>query len=65
IPSPNVAEDHQTKNAKAISDRDGAILLKEIQLDTQFQGIFSDLMANGEKRQKLRNSKKNGFKPDT
>ncbi|RZJ60993.1 MAG: UDP-N-acetylglucosamine--N-acetylmuramyl-(pentapeptide) pyrophosphoryl-undecaprenol N-acetylglucosamine transferase, partial [Flavobacterium sp.] len=53
IPSPNVAEDHQTKNAKAISDRDGAILLKEIQLDTQFQGIFSDLMDNGEKRQKL------------
>jgi len=29
IPSPNVAEDHQTKNAKAIVDKNGAILLKE------------------------------------
>jgi UDP-N-acetylglucosamine--N-acetylmuramyl-(pentapeptide) pyrophosphoryl-undecaprenol N-acetylglucosamine transferase len=30
IPSPNVAEDHQTKNAKAIVDKKGAILLKEM-----------------------------------
>lgn len=29
IPSPNVAEDHQTKNAKAFSDRGAAILLPE------------------------------------
>lgn len=29
IPSPNVAEDHQTKNAKVLSDQDAAILLSE------------------------------------
>jgi UDP-N-acetylglucosamine--N-acetylmuramyl-(pentapeptide) pyrophosphoryl-undecaprenol N-acetylglucosamine transferase len=29
IPSPNVAEDHQTKNAKAFSDVGAAILLPE------------------------------------
>ena len=29
IPSPNVAEDHQTKNAKAIVDKKGAILIIE------------------------------------
>jgi UDP-N-acetylglucosamine--N-acetylmuramyl-(pentapeptide) pyrophosphoryl-undecaprenol N-acetylglucosamine transferase len=54
IPSPNVAEDHQTKNAQAVVDKEGALLIKEIQLDTQFQPIFSDLMANGEKQLKLR-----------
>ncbi|MNK06976.1 UDP-N-acetylglucosamine transferase [compost metagenome] len=54
IPSPNVAEDHQTKNAKAIVDKEGALLLKETQLDTQFQPVFSDLMTNTEKQQKLR-----------
>ena len=27
IPSPNVAEDHQTKNARALSDRDAAVLI--------------------------------------
>lgn len=53
IPSPNVAEDHQTKNAKAISDKEGAILLKEVQLDTQFQDAFSDLVTNEDKCRKL------------
>lgn len=40
IPSPNVAEDHQTKNAKAIVDKKGAILLKESELDTKFGITF-------------------------
>jgi len=29
IPSPNVAEDHQTKNARALSDREAAILIPD------------------------------------
>ena len=53
IPSPNVAEDHQTKNAQAIVDKDGAILLKEAQLDTQFQPVFADLITNEEKQGRL------------
>jgi UDP-N-acetylglucosamine--N-acetylmuramyl-(pentapeptide) pyrophosphoryl-undecaprenol N-acetylglucosamine transferase len=53
IPSPNVTEDHQTKNAQAVVDKVGAILLKESQLDTQFQPVFADLLGNTEKRQKL------------
>ena len=31
IPSPNVAEDHQTKNAQAITDKNAAILIKRSQ----------------------------------
>ncbi len=53
IPSPNVAEDHQTKNAQAIVDKQGALMLKEMQLDTQFQNVFRDLLVNEEKQQKL------------
>lgn len=53
IPSPNVAEDHQTKNANAIVQKEGAVMLKEIQLDTQFQDVFRDLITNDEKRRKL------------
>ncbi|MEI6507906.1 MAG: undecaprenyldiphospho-muramoylpentapeptide beta-N-acetylglucosaminyltransferase [Bacteroidota bacterium] len=30
VPSPNVAEDHQTKNAMALVDREAAILVKDI-----------------------------------
>ena len=29
IPSPNVAEDHQTKNAMALVDKDAAIMVKD------------------------------------
>ena len=53
IPSPNVAEDHQTKNAKAIADKDAALLIKEKDLETEFEKQFSDLISNEEKRKKL------------
>ena len=46
IPSPNVAEDHQTKNAKAIVEKNGALLLKESELDEKFNTVFSDLVIN-------------------
>lgn len=53
IPSPNVAEDHQAKNAQAIVDKNGALMIRENQLDTQFQSVFSDLLTNDEKRRSL------------
>lgn len=46
IPSPNVAEDHQTKNAQAIVDKKGALLLKEVELDSHFVSVFNDLLSN-------------------
>lgn len=46
IPSPNVAEDHQTKNAQAIVAQKGALLLKESELDSQFETVFADLLTN-------------------
>ncbi len=46
IPSPNVAEDHQTKNAQSIVDKKGALMIKESELDTNFNSVFSDLVAN-------------------
>lgn len=46
IPSPNVAEDHQTKNAKSIVDKNGALLIKESDLDEKFETILSELVSN-------------------
>lgn len=51
IPSPNVAEDHQTKNALSIVNNNAALLLKETELD-RFQAMFSELI-NDEKLQQL------------
>lgn len=46
IPSPNVAADHQTKNASAIASQSAAILLREAELDTQFTQTFNKLLSN-------------------
>jgi UDP-N-acetylglucosamine--N-acetylmuramyl-(pentapeptide) pyrophosphoryl-undecaprenol N-acetylglucosamine transferase len=64
IPSPNVAEDHQTKNAKAISDKNGAILIKESELNENFERIFSDLISNENKQSELSQSIKKLAKPN-
>ena len=53
IPSPNVAEDHQTKNAQAIVDKQGAILLKEGELDAQFKTVFEALLKDKGKQESL------------
>lgn len=44
IPSPNVAEDHQTKNAQSVVDKKGALMIKESELDAQFETVFSELL---------------------
>lgn len=53
IPSPNVAEDHQTKNAKSIVDKKGAIMLKESELDSQFSLVFEALLKDKGKQEQL------------
>jgi len=53
IPSPNVAEDHQTKNAQAIVDKGGAILIKEALLNEEFESVFSNLIKSKEQQKEL------------
>lgn len=54
IPSPNVAEDHQTKNAMAVVDKEAALLIKESDLEVDFESRFSQLIASAEKQQQLK-----------
>lgn len=53
IPSPNVAEDHQTKNAQAVVSQKGAILLKESELDSEFSLVFEALLKDQGKQMQL------------
>jgi UDP-N-acetylglucosamine--N-acetylmuramyl-(pentapeptide) pyrophosphoryl-undecaprenol N-acetylglucosamine transferase len=53
IPSPNVAEDHQTKNAQSIVDKKGAIMLKESELEEQFSLVFEALLKDPGKQDQL------------
>jgi len=64
IPSPNVAEDHQTKNAQAIVDAKGAILLKESELENQFSIVFEALLKDHGKQKLLSDNIKKLAKPD-
>ncbi|TDO96655.1 undecaprenyldiphospho-muramoylpentapeptide beta-N-acetylglucosaminyltransferase [Flavobacterium sp. 245] len=63
IPSPNVAEDHQTKNAQAIVDAKGAILLKESELDNEFSIVFEALLKDSGKQKQLSDNIKKLAKP--
>lgn len=53
IPSPNVAEDHQTKNALAIVEKEAALMIKESDLDIDFENTFAPLVSSMERRKKL------------
>lgn len=51
VPSPNVAEDHQTKNAMALVKNDAAILVKDVEArETLLSTVFH--LAKDEERQK-------------
>ena len=52
IPSPNVAEDHQTKNALSITKNDAALMIKESELES-FQKTFESLIKDKEKQKIL------------
>ena len=53
IPSPNVAEDHQTKNAMALVRENAAVLVRERDLDTDFEKVFSEVFLSKTKQEQL------------
>ena len=65
IPSPNVAEDHQLKNAKSIAENEAALLVEEKNIDDLKKAI-SELNSSSDLRNKLsKNIKKSAFKNAT
>ena len=64
IPSPNVSEDHQTKNAKAIVERGAAILIKESNLNDEFKIVFEAIVKDQGKLQNLTENIKKLAKPN-
>ena len=53
IPSPNVAEDHQTKNAMSVAEQDAAVVLSESHLEQGFKSLFFPLVESEEKMKSL------------
>ncbi len=53
VPSPNVAEDHQTHNAMALVHKNAAVLVKDIDAHEQLVPTAVELLANNERLQDL------------
>lgn len=64
VPSPNVAEDHQTKNAMALVDKEAAILLKDTNAIEQMIPKALELLDDEDLRQKLSGNIKQLAKPN-
>ncbi len=53
IPSPNVAEDHQTKNALALTEKNAALMIRDEQVDRLLIDKIIELAADDDLRSKL------------
>ena len=54
VPSPNVAEDHQTHNAMALVRKDAAILLKDAECGEKLLTAITDLLADKPRQETMR-----------
>jgi len=56
VPSPNVVDDHQTKNAKAISEKGGCVLIKDSDAKNTMLKTAFDLFENKSKTDSMKKS---------
>lgn len=63
IPSPNVAEDHQTKNALSIVENDAALMIKENDLDS-FEQVLLGVLGDPVRQKELSENIKKLALPD-
>ncbi len=66
IPSPNVTEDHQYKNARLLADAGAAVVFRESEVDgKKLSDAVLDLLANPNKRRRMEESVKNFGMPNS
>lgn len=53
VPSPNVAEDHQTKNAMALVDKGAAVMVRDAECDNQCLPRVLELFESSAKREQM------------
>ncbi|MEK9530697.1 MAG: undecaprenyldiphospho-muramoylpentapeptide beta-N-acetylglucosaminyltransferase [Flavobacteriaceae bacterium] len=64
IPSPNVAENHQEKNAQALVDKAAAVMIRESAADNTFWPVLRELIDDRSKCQQLSNNIKKFAHPN-
>jgi len=56
VPSPVVAEDHQTKNARSLSDRNGAVLLPDSEVIEGLEAAIAGLLHDTDRAKSLQSN---------
>jgi len=64
VPSPNVAEDHQTKNAMALVSKDAAVLLKDDEIDLKLFPVALRLVKDEDRCRLMAANLKNMAMPE-
>jgi UDP-N-acetylglucosamine--N-acetylmuramyl-(pentapeptide) pyrophosphoryl-undecaprenol N-acetylglucosamine transferase len=64
VPSPNVSEDHQTKNAMALVEKDAAVMLTDTEIDFQLFPVAFNMVKNIELCQLMATNIKTLAKPE-
>lgn len=64
VPSPNVSEDHQTKNAKALADQDAAVLIPDHEAVSSLVDESLKLLFDEQRAERLSTNIKKMGKPD-
>lgn len=64
VPSPNVAEDHQTKNANALAEKDAAVLIPDAEIDEKLLQEAIHLINDKEACKKLSENIKKLARPN-
>ncbi len=64
IPSPNVSEDHQTKNALALVDKDAALMVRDSEIDEKLFTMAFDVVTDLKRCENLARQIKTLAKPD-
>lgn len=49
IPSPNVAEDHQTRNAESLTAKGAAIMIRDNEAESNLLAVLESLLSDGER----------------
>lgn len=63
VPSPVVAEDHQTKNARSLSDRGGAILVPDHEIKDRLRSELTTLLTHPERQHQLTEALQTAARP--
>ncbi|TKG92336.1 undecaprenyldiphospho-muramoylpentapeptide beta-N-acetylglucosaminyltransferase [Puteibacter caeruleilacunae] len=64
IPSPNVAEDHQTKNAMALVKKNAAVMVRDSQIEDSLLSSIEELLKDDSQMAELSKNIKELAKPD-